>query len=274
MTAPSRLGVGSRIGYEIARLLPPGRHGLLHLPVPGRHARRSSRSRSASRQLRHGCRRLTAVSAGRVLPARHARRRRAAQRPAEPRDRHRGREERRHAQAARPALRCRSSATSSARSARCSSTGVLQAALLLLVAAFAFGVALPTEPAKWLTFAWVFLLGVTTSAILGIGLSALPRSGKSATAVIIPIVLDPAVHLGRLPARSRACPTWLQNVASIFPLKWMAQGMRSRVPARRLRGRSRWAAAGTSPASPSRCGIWLVVGLIVARRHLPLDPQG
>ena len=36
---------------------------------------------------------------------------------------------------------------------------VLQATLLLSSPAFAFGVALPTEPEKWLTFAWVFLLG-------------------------------------------------------------------------------------------------------------------
>ncbi len=60
-------------------------------------------------------------------------------------------------------------------------TGVLQAALLLLVAGTAFDVPLPGEPEKWLRFAWVF--------VLGIALSALPRSGKSATAVIIPITL-------------------------------------------------------------------------------------
>lgn len=68
-------------------------------------------------------------------------------------------------------------------------TGLAQAALLIVVAGVAFGVKLPTDPAKWLTFAWVFLLGVTTCAILGIALSALPRTGKSATAVIIPITL-------------------------------------------------------------------------------------
>ncbi|MDJ0336080.1 ABC transporter permease [Salinibacterium sp. G-O1] len=50
-------------------------------------------------------------------------------------------------------------------------TGALQAAALILIAHFAFGVNLPTEPSAWLTFAWVFLLGVTTCAILGIGLS-------------------------------------------------------------------------------------------------------
>jgi hypothetical protein len=37
---------------------------------------------------------------------------------------------------------------------------------------------------------------------------------------------DPAVHLRGL-LRYSDLPTWLQHIAAIFPLKWMAQGMRS-----------------------------------------------
>jgi ABC-2 type transport system permease protein len=105
-------------------------------------------------------------------------------------------------------------------------TGALQAALLLLVARFAFGVELPTEPERWATFAWVFLLGVTTCAILGIALSAVPRTGRSATAVIIPIVLVLQFVSGVFLPFSNL-PEWLQDVASAFPLKWLAQGMRA-----------------------------------------------
>ncbi|MET3769178.1 ABC-2 type transport system permease protein [Marisediminicola sp. UYEF4] len=105
-------------------------------------------------------------------------------------------------------------------------TGAMQAALLLLVAGVVFRVELPIDAASWVTFAWVFVLGVTTCAVLGIALSGLPRSGKSATAVIIPITLVlqfiSGVYLG-----FSMLPEWLQNVASVFPLKWMAQGMRS-----------------------------------------------
>ena len=105
-------------------------------------------------------------------------------------------------------------------------TGALQAALLLIVAAVVFRVELPTAAEDWATFVWVFVLGVTTCAVLGIALSGLPRSGKSATAVIIPITLVlqfiSGVYLG-----FSMLPEWLQNVASVFPLKWMAQGMRS-----------------------------------------------
>jgi ABC-2 type transport system permease protein len=142
-------------------------------------------------------------------------------------------------------------------------TGILQAALLILVARFAFGVELPTDPRAWLTFGWVFLFGVTTCAILGIGLSGLPRSGKSATAVIIPIVLVLQFISGVYLAFTNL-PEWLQNVASVFPLKWLAQGMRSVfLPSTFEAAESGgdWNLAGVAIAT----GIWLVAGLILAR---------
>lgn len=142
-------------------------------------------------------------------------------------------------------------------------TGVLQAALVILVASVAFDVELPSEPSKWLTFAWVFVLGVTTSAVLGIALSALPRSGKSATAVVIPVALVlqfiSGVYLG-----FSMLPEWLQNFASIFPLKWMAQGMREVfLPAsfEVMEQSESWDLPGVAIAT----GLWLVIGLIVTR---------
>jgi len=142
-------------------------------------------------------------------------------------------------------------------------TGLLQAALLLLVARVAFGVELPTEPGHWATFAWVFLFGVTTCAILGIGLSGLPRSGKSATAVIIPIVLI-LQFISGVYLSFASLPAWLQNVASVFPLKWLAQGMRSVfLPStfESVEVGGTWNLVGVAIVT----GIWLVIGLIAAR---------
>ena len=142
-------------------------------------------------------------------------------------------------------------------------TGILQAALLIAVAGIVFRVALPTEPEAWGTFAWVFLLGVTTSAVLGIAVSGLPRSGKSATAVIIPIALVlqfiSGVYLG-----FAQLPEWLQNFASVFPLKWMAQGMRavflpSNYEPQEVGGT--WDLANVALVT----GLWLVVGLVLCR---------
>ena len=142
-------------------------------------------------------------------------------------------------------------------------TGTLQAGLLIGVAALVFGVRLPDEPEKWATFAWVFVLGVITSAVLGIGLSGLPRSGKSATAVIIPITLV-LQFISGVYLQFTSLPDWLQNVASAFPLKWMAQGMRSVfLPGgyEVLEANESWNIPGVAIA----LAIWLVVGLVLAR---------
>jgi len=142
-------------------------------------------------------------------------------------------------------------------------TSVLQAALIIAVAALAFGVSLPDDPERWLTFGWVFVLGVATSSILGIALSGLPRTGKSATAVIIPIALVLQFISGvYLPFTQ--LPGWLQNVASLFPLKWMAQGMRGAfLPEgfETLEQGGGWDLPGVALFT----AIWLVAGLIVCR---------
>jgi ABC-2 type transport system permease protein len=105
-------------------------------------------------------------------------------------------------------------------------TSLAQTALLLLVAALAYGVDLPTDPARWATFAWVFALGTATGTVCGVAFSSVPRSGRSASAVVTPVVLVLQFISGVFFA-FYALPGWLQTVASLFPLKWLAQGMRS-----------------------------------------------
>jgi ABC-2 type transport system permease protein len=142
-------------------------------------------------------------------------------------------------------------------------TGLLQAALLLALAAIVFGVDLPASPERWAIFAWVFVLGVLTSAVLGIAISAVPRSGKSATAVIIPITLVLQFISGVYLPFSQL-PEWLQHVASVFPLKWFAQGMRSVFLPEEF--------AALEPSGAWDLGLvalvglaWLIVGLVLAR---------
>jgi len=142
-------------------------------------------------------------------------------------------------------------------------TAILQAGLLLLVARFVLDIALPTEPEKWATFAWVFVFGVITSAFLGIALSALPRSGRSATAVVIPVVLV-LQFISGVYLQFSVLPDWMQNFASIFPLKWMAQGMRSAFLPDSFAAAEQtgtWDLIWVAGA----LGIWLVVGLVLSR---------
>jgi ABC-2 type transport system permease protein len=142
-------------------------------------------------------------------------------------------------------------------------TGVLQAALLLLVAATVLGIALPTTTEAWMTFAWVFVLGITTSALLGIALSAVPRSSKSATAVVIPIVLV-LQFISGVYLQFSQLPEWMQNIASVFPLKWMAQGMRAVFlpdDFKVLEQHGEWDLGWVAVALLA----WLVIGLVLSR---------
>ena len=142
-------------------------------------------------------------------------------------------------------------------------SAVLQAILLLLVARFAFGVELPNDLDKWLLFAWVFLLGVITSCVLGIAIAALPRSGKSATAVVIPIVLL-LQFISGVYLQFSMLPEWLQNVAAVFPLKWMAQGMRA-VFLPETFAAVEQTGDWNLPWVAIVMGIWFVVGLLLCR---------
>ena len=103
---------------------------------------------------------------------------------------------------------------------------VLQIALLLAVAAVAFGVPLPHDAGRWATFAWVFVLGAASGAVCGVAFSSVLRSGRGASAVVTPVVLV-LQFLSGVFFQFNNLPGWMQSLASVFPLKWMAQGMRS-----------------------------------------------
>jgi ABC-2 type transport system permease protein len=142
-------------------------------------------------------------------------------------------------------------------------TGVAQATIILLFAAVALRVPLPTDPARWFTFAWVFVLGITGSALLGVALSAVPRSSRSAVAVVIPTVLV-VQFLSGVYFLFYMLPEWLQTAAGVLPVKWMAQGMRYVFlpdAYAALEQNGEWDIPGVAVALT----VWLVVGLVLAR---------
>jgi len=103
---------------------------------------------------------------------------------------------------------------------------ILQTALLLGAGAAFFGLNLPTQPSKWLTFCWLILLGSACSTVLGIAFSVVPKSGRGASAVVSPIVIILQFFSGVFFVFSQL-PGWMQHFAALFPLKWLTQGMRS-----------------------------------------------
>lgn len=142
-------------------------------------------------------------------------------------------------------------------------TSLLQIGLLVAVAVLAFGAQLPTTAEAWGIIVWVYVLGIAACAFAGIALSAVPRSGKTAAAVVIPIVLVLQFVSG-VYLQFSMLPEWLQSASGVFPVRWMAQGLRAAfLP-------DAWAAQ--EPSGSWNLGIvalmlaiWIVVALVLAR---------
>lgn len=105
-------------------------------------------------------------------------------------------------------------------------TCLLQIVLVVATGIMLFGVELPGTAGRWGTLAWIIVLGLACFSMLGIAISAIPRSSRSVAAVVIPIVLIPQFISG-VYLQFSMLPDWLQNVAGVLPLKWLAQGMRA-----------------------------------------------
>ncbi|PRY50955.1 ABC-2 type transport system permease protein [Geodermatophilus tzadiensis] len=142
-------------------------------------------------------------------------------------------------------------------------TTVLQLAVLLTVAATAYDVPMPDGVGRWLTFAWVVLLGAVAGTVLGIAVASAGSSravgnGISAFAVVLQFFSGVFFVFSEL-------PSWMQEVAAVFPLKWLVQGMRSVfLPD---------AAAVAEPAGSWEHGTtalvlaaWVIIGLVVCAR--------
>ncbi|KAB1989489.1 ABC transporter permease [Streptomyces triticiradicis] len=104
-------------------------------------------------------------------------------------------------------------------------TGALETAVLLTVGTTLYGVDLPSDPGKWADFGWIFVLGLTACALLGIAISSVPKSGKSATSVVVLPFLVLQFVSGVYIAVD-TIPDWMLNIGALFPLKWMCQGLR------------------------------------------------
>jgi ABC-2 type transport system permease protein len=101
----------------------------------------------------------------------------------------------------------------------------LTVVILLAVGTLFYDVPLP-RGSDWLTFVWVTLLGSAACTLLGIAVSSLAKNGRSASAIITPIALVLQFISGVF-FQFAQVPPWLQQIAALFPLKWMAQGLRS-----------------------------------------------
>ncbi|WP_405620117.1 ABC transporter permease [Streptomyces sp. NBC_01511] len=104
-------------------------------------------------------------------------------------------------------------------------TGLLETVALLAVGVVFYGIELPTGAVDWLNFGWIFGLGLTGCALLGIAISSVPKTGQSASSVVVLPFLVLQFISGVYIAID-TIPDWLLNIGALFPLKWMCQGLR------------------------------------------------
>ncbi|MEU1689850.1 ABC transporter permease [Micromonospora sp. NPDC005707] len=104
--------------------------------------------------------------------------------------------------------------------------GIAETALLLAVSVALFDLTLPDTVGRWVTFGWVAVLGVTACTLCGIAISSLARTARSGSAVVTPVALVLQFISGVFFVFT-SLPSWMQQVAALFPLKWMCQGLRS-----------------------------------------------
>lgn len=141
---------------------------------------------------------------------------------------------------------------------------IVQIGILIALGATLYDVTLPTSVGPWLTFAWVFLLGTAASVTLGIATSSLLRNSKAASAILTPVVLVLQFTSGVFFVYTQLS-TVLQQFAAVFPLKWLAQGMRSVFLPESFEAQE-IAGSWEHPMTAVVLAAWFVIGLVVAVR--------
>lgn len=138
---------------------------------------------------------------------------------------------------------------------------LISTVIMLIIGMIAYGISLPPDIGHWAVFFGILILSVAACTLLGIAFSSLPRNGSSAPAMVTPIALILQFISGVfLPFTT--LPHWLQQVGAIFPLKWMAQGLRYSF----LPDRAKMAEAAHEWEIGKAflfIGLWAIVGLVL-----------
>ncbi|MBO0806118.1 MAG: ABC transporter permease [Nocardiopsaceae bacterium] len=114
---------------------------------------------------------------------------------------------------------------------------------------------------SWARLAWVLILGMTGTQLLGATLGALVPSPRSAGYVAFPLLGLTAVSGIFYPLT--AMPGWLQGTAQAFPVYWLGLGMRSALlpsSAASVEIDGSWRTAQTAAV----LGAWVLAGLVIA----------
>ena len=104
-------------------------------------------------------------------------------------------------------------------------TVTIQVIVLMALGVAFFHVDLPATGKAWAIFLAVFLLGVTSSTLLGITAGSWIKDSKSGPAVVnLPFVALQFIYGVWISVNQ--LPSWLQHTSQVFPLHWICRGIR------------------------------------------------
>lgn len=147
---------------------------------------------------------------------------------------------------------------------------MLAQTILLIAGGVAFyGLKLPTTAQKWWLLVLFLLIGSANSTALGIAFAAVAKSGRGASAIVSPVVIVLQFFSGVFFIFTQL-PHWMQQVAALFPLKWLTQGMREVFLPDSFATQEVAKSWETSRGITINL-IWLVVGVLLALKTFKWD---
>lgn len=139
-----------------------------------------------------------------------------------------------------------------------------QVILLLIGGVLFFGIHLPTDSSQWLTFALILILGAAASASLEVAFSGLPKSRRGASAIVTLVIIILQFFSGVFFVFTQL-PKWMQDFASVFPLKWLCQGIRSVFHPSDF-AQAEVAHSWETGRTLLMLAVWLILGLVILIR--------
>jgi ABC-2 type transport system permease protein len=150
--------------------------------------------------------------------------------------------------------------------ARIGSTVVIMAAMTVIVLGLGAAVwDLDFRAAALPGLVLTLLLGTAAFTTLGIGVTRFVPNSEAAPVVVNLIVL-PLTFISSIWFPSDGLPSWLKTIASIFPIRALAEGLQYVFDPRR-------SGAGVSATDIRTLAIWTVIGIFLMLRFLR-QPQG
>jgi ABC-2 type transport system permease protein len=140
---------------------------------------------------------------------------------------------------------------------------VLIVAIVIVVGVLFFGVTLRLQALP--AFIVTVVLGAACFSSLGLAVTAIIPNADAATAIVNGIAL-PLLFISDVFVRGEHTPTWVQRVADFFPIRHLSLALQTTFNPFAT-------GSGFDAANVRSLAIWLLVGILLARRFFSWEPR-